>query len=313
MIRIETHSPEVRKLATCPVLFDTFKRSSALPLTNALCNHAPLAVIVKLLDDHPKAISFSDTAYNRMPLSLALLHCVQEDVIMELLTRYPEAANLQDRLNRTALHYAIGNKHPMPVLERLLDINPDAVEKRDHRGWLPLHVACARGAPLALVQNLCERDASSIFIGDKNGLIPKDFIEYVDEGVRDQEVYDYLHRVTPTLSGFKFNFAGQLLGHRTGAGGWKTDTEQSEEEALRKREEGRGNNGIVDTGGQVRHKPTHGSILMFLCHYQLSHNIFVETTGTQLLGAGGRANEEAMKLMKKDDERGKDGGAGDLA
>ena len=35
MIRIETHSPEVRKLATCPVLFDTFKRSSALPLTNA--------------------------------------------------------------------------------------------------------------------------------------------------------------------------------------------------------------------------------------------------------------------------------------
>lgn len=210
MVRIETHSPELRKLATCPVLFDTFKRSSALPLTNALCNHAPLAVIVKLLDDYPKAIDCTDTAYDRMPLSLALLHCAPENVIMELLVRCPRAASLQDRLRRTALHYAIGNKHPMIVIDHLLELFPDAVEKRDHRGWLPLHVACARGAPITLVKNLCERDPSSIFIGDNNGLIPKDFIEHVAEGVRNDEVYDYLHRVTPTLSGFKFNFSGQV-------------------------------------------------------------------------------------------------------
>ena len=214
MLRIETHSAEARKVASCPVLYDTFKKTRALPLANAICNHAPVKVISKLLDEYPQAIQATDTAYSRMPLSLALLHCVKEDVILELLSRYPDATKWRDKFSRNSLHYAIANRHPKTIFDRLMEMNPNACDERDHRGWLPLHVACARGAPLSMVQAMVTRDPMSLYTADKHGLIPKDFIELMEDRVVDAEVYDYLHRRTRTFSGFKFNFAGQVRGDR---------------------------------------------------------------------------------------------------
>jgi hypothetical protein len=224
--RIDSHPAEVRKLKTINQLHDSFKKSSALALHHALAMDAPINVITKLLDSHERSIMFPETAYKRLPLTLACYHKCNKEVVLELIRRYPAAAKEPDTLGRLPIHvstlgvlnteckmsfpdesplcsitmqYALANQHPQEVQEELFNAFPEAVRKPDHRGWLPLHIAVGAGAPLLICLPLVEAYPESLLIACKEGYIPLEVAKtYKDWGEDvDDEMVEFLERETP--------------------------------------------------------------------------------------------------------------------
>jgi hypothetical protein len=170
--RIETHPNEVRKAANCDALYDTLKKSTALPLHHAVAMDPPKVVVDKLLGSFVKAIRVTETAYHRTPLHVACMNCAHPDIVKTLLQHYPEAAKMRDDMKRLPIHYAIANGSSMSTIELLHNEFPDSCKVADHRGWLPLHVACGVRAPVHVVKLVFYLYPMAILTPDEKGLVP---------------------------------------------------------------------------------------------------------------------------------------------
>jgi hypothetical protein len=170
--RIETHPNEVRKAANCDALYDTLKKSKALPLHHAVAMDPPKVVVDKLLSSFAKAIHVTETAYHRTPLHVSCMNRARPEVVETLLRHYPEAAKIRDDMERLPIHYAIANGSSMSTIELLLNEFPDSCKAADHRGWLPLHVACGVRAPVRVVKLVFYLYPLSILTPDEEGLVP---------------------------------------------------------------------------------------------------------------------------------------------
>lgn len=170
--RIETHPNEVRKAANCDALYDTLKRSKALPLHHAVAMDPPKVVVDKLLGSFVKAIRVTETAYHRTPLHVSCMNRAHPDIVETLLQHYPEAAKIRDDMKRLPIHYAIANGSSMSTIELLLNEFPDSCKVADHRGWLPLHVACGVRAPVRVVKLVFSLYPLANSTPDEEGFVP---------------------------------------------------------------------------------------------------------------------------------------------
>jgi hypothetical protein len=191
--RIETHPNEVRKAANCDALYDTLKKSTALPLHHAVAMDPPKVVVDKLLGSYVKAIRVTETAYHRTPLHVACMNRARPDIVETLLQHYPKAVTMRDDMKRLPLHYAIANGSSMSTIELLLNEFPDSCKVADHRGWLPLHVACGVRAPLRVVKLVVNLHPMAISTPDEEGLVPLSLTK--EEDARP-EVISFLNRAT---------------------------------------------------------------------------------------------------------------------
>jgi ankyrin repeat protein len=170
--RIETHPNEVRKAANCDALYDTLKKSKALPLHHAVAMDPPKVVVDKLLSSFDKAIRVTETAYHRTPLHVACMNHARRAIIKTLLEHFPDAAEMRDDMKRLPIHYAIANSASISTLQLLLNQFPDSCKVADHRGWLPLHLACGVRASVHVVELILDCYPSAILTPDDEGLVP---------------------------------------------------------------------------------------------------------------------------------------------
>lgn len=170
--RIETHPNEVRKAATCGALYDTLKKSKALPLHHAVAMDPPKAVVDKLISSFDKAIRITETAYHRTPLHVACMNHARPEVIETLLNHYPDATKKCDDMKRLPIHYAIANGASMSTMGLLVNQFPESSKIADYRGWLPLHVACGVRAPIRVVNFIFNLYPPAVLIPDEDGLVP---------------------------------------------------------------------------------------------------------------------------------------------
>ena len=170
--RIETHPNEVRKAATCNALYDTLKKSKALPLHHAVAMDPPKAVVDKLLSSFDKAIRITETGYHRTALHVACMNHAHPEIIETLFHHYPDATKQCDDMKRLPIHYAIANGASMSTMQLLVHQFPESCKFADYRGWLPLHVACGVHAPLRVVNFILNLYPLAVLIHDNDGLVP---------------------------------------------------------------------------------------------------------------------------------------------
>ena len=96
-----------------------------VPLHHALCNSAPLDIIMALVDAAPESATILDN-WGRTPLQL----------LMPL-------AKVKDRNGMLPLHFQAAHSKTLTVnfLKFLIAAYPDSIDVRDNRGMLPFQYA----------------------------------------------------------------------------------------------------------------------------------------------------------------------------
>jgi hypothetical protein len=158
--RVKTHPGETKNWVLAPLQIsgrdDETHKSRVLPLHTAITYGAPYNVINTLIEANVKALSHTDSYYDRYPLHFACLHCPQLDIIQLVTQKYPPALKHQDSFCRTPLHYASFGKALPPTFDFLLKEYPEAAEVGEIHGWTPLHVAVKMGCSYNILKLLVE-------------------------------------------------------------------------------------------------------------------------------------------------------------
>ena len=155
-----------------------------LPIHLAVCNKAPLVVVVALLEAHIEGVREKD-GLKRLPLYCATSNDAPAEVIAALrkamssvaeagLQSYLDAAVAEDKdkEGRRALHRALEDLAPASVVMAVMDANPAAVRYKDDVGKLPLHRAAESDAPFEVVAALLSAYPAAARVKDKLGKLP---------------------------------------------------------------------------------------------------------------------------------------------
>jgi len=166
---IQTHTHEENS----PLLI--FNKEKLTPLHCCALFDTP-PQLTKLLMKHPlgEKAACKVNSFGATPLHLAAAQpgiAVSVSSILALGTR--EAANIQDRLKRNALHVASQNIHSNGYLiKSLIELNPDAVKTCTSRGYLPLHLAAQSHAKEQVIKELIKAYPDGTSVQNINGNTP---------------------------------------------------------------------------------------------------------------------------------------------
>jgi ankyrin repeat protein len=83
-----------------------------------------------------------------------------------------EAANYEDKFERTCLHIIVGAKAPLTLVEQIIDLAPGSLTVQDEEGRLPLHYASKYGASPNVINLLVDSFPESINIKDNTDNCP---------------------------------------------------------------------------------------------------------------------------------------------
>jgi hypothetical protein len=133
------------------------RKSRVLPLHLAARNGAPLRVIQALVASNPKAVTKSDSFYDRHALHFACLNEPSSEVVSFLLQKSQRSSVCHsDKMSRLPLHYAAFGKADIDVFDALLWSFPEGAEAPEVHGWLPLYVAVKTQCSFAILRRLVE-------------------------------------------------------------------------------------------------------------------------------------------------------------
>lgn len=145
------------------ILLDAFPKAASmgqsqgrLPLHIAISSGAPLKVIRRLIEIHPRGLGTRDSQ-SHIPLVTACFHeGVSMEVIKFLCDQCPDSTQSKGRFGRLPLHYA-ARFGTHQLVQFLIEQYPDAVSSRDNTGSLPIHYSCLTRDSLPIVQLLLDR------------------------------------------------------------------------------------------------------------------------------------------------------------
>mmetsp|Transcript_1189 Transcript_1189/g.3334 ORF Transcript_1189/g.3334 Transcript_1189/m.3334 type:complete len:238 (+) Transcript_1189:170-883(+) len=165
----KTFDDMARQWSTRDGFFDGKTSARVLPLHEALVNNAPYAVIKALVRSYPKALTKTESSYQRLPLHCACRKNANPKVIRLLVGQSSAACMAPDSLERLPIHYALTNGANAEVLDILMSAAPDSAKGYDKFGWTPVHVALNVDAPVPVVERLLESNPQAVLIRTGRG------------------------------------------------------------------------------------------------------------------------------------------------
>mmetsp|Transcript_15 Transcript_15/g.19 ORF Transcript_15/g.19 Transcript_15/m.19 type:complete len:228 (-) Transcript_15:509-1192(-) len=138
--QIECHPRECQIWSSQVGFFIGDHESRVLPIHIACSLHAPLEVVIAIVEANPSCLSAEENSLLQLPIHIACKFGAPVDVI-EYLARKNVAGTMEpDVMSRLPIHYACSNGAPEAV-RALLRVNSASTLCKDCKGWLPLHVA----------------------------------------------------------------------------------------------------------------------------------------------------------------------------
>ena len=169
----EENGSLARKWTVAPSLSGGVNASDILPIHQACTmDNVTTHFLETLLFAYPESIKIRESGFRRIPLHIAIKAHASDDVIMYLLTKYPEGATVQDTLGRLPLHYAISNHSSMNIINDLIRTCRSTVCAADHLGWTPLHVAANIGRSTEMVKTLIDNGVETVVSKTRKGNTP---------------------------------------------------------------------------------------------------------------------------------------------
>ena len=163
----------LRKACKVDCFYDNKTAANVHAMHVACANQAPPDVIQTLHDIYPHAVTMPDSAYQRLPLHVAVIFNAPPKTVSLLLNLNGRAARVQDLLGRLPIHYAV--KDPVSgerSTRLLLKANPDSCRAADDQGLLPVHVACLCGMSMTMVRMFIRAAPETILAKSNDGSTP---------------------------------------------------------------------------------------------------------------------------------------------
>lgn len=171
---IQAEPSLVKKWTSTPVFLGFNRPSEILPFHQAIAlENVPIVLLQRLLLTYPKAIEKREVALQRLPLHIALKsNPHNDDIILFILNKYPNAVNHQDNMGRLPIHYACSNQASLNVLIALHKASLQSVFAADNMGYMPLHVASNSHSSIDLIQYLLDAGPGVIMAKTNKDLDP---------------------------------------------------------------------------------------------------------------------------------------------
>ena len=114
-------------------------RQGKMILHHSYFQQAPLHIIQKVINHHPKALSVQDN-FGWTPLHIALLFNSRFEVVEFIAKTVPQAITIGDKYGYTPLHIALERYRPLRIIKLLIDTNPQVLtlESYDENGFSPI-------------------------------------------------------------------------------------------------------------------------------------------------------------------------------
>jgi ankyrin repeat protein len=165
-------------------------KDGALPLMYAAAWNEGPAVLLKLYDVYPKAVSATDS-YGFTPLHFAC-YAGTLDAVKFLVAKHPKAVFSRNSSGALPLHGCAANVRygSIDMFRALLELHREAVSAADSDGSLPLHIA-AEFASIDVIRYLYDMYPSAASQQNDEGLLPMHMA-----GLRKQKSVDVLNLLT---------------------------------------------------------------------------------------------------------------------
>mmetsp|Transcript_2430 Transcript_2430/g.5390 ORF Transcript_2430/g.5390 Transcript_2430/m.5390 type:complete len:244 (-) Transcript_2430:243-974(-) len=165
--QIECHPRECQIWSSQVGFFIGDHESRVLPIHIACSLHAPLEVVIAIVEANPSCLSAEENSLLQLPIHIACKFGAPVDVI-EYLARKNVAGTMEpDVMSRLPIHYACSNGASTENIRTLLRVNSASMACRDCNGWLPLHVAVRSGASTELVREMVRVCPTAVMIKTK--------------------------------------------------------------------------------------------------------------------------------------------------
>lgn len=182
------------------LLFDELKK---IHFAESIDWNIVSAILLRYKEDCAKLTSNE----GQYPLQYMCKKQAPEEIIIQIIELYPEAAMHMDDDGGYPLHYACSNNQSEAVALELIRVFPDAAKNKDINGWYPLHFACSCRQSETVVQELIRVFPEAATHADKlygnyplhfacqnkpSVSVVQELINAFPEGIKHQNRFDYL-------------------------------------------------------------------------------------------------------------------------